>query len=274
NSEAEMNVTVIATDGNDTEIHHLGGVRIRGAGTRSRAVPNNRLNLANDNPWKGLSALNLNGQFVHAQLMGGAVARKAGLAASDARVIQYRMNGVNPAPINAPVNGTGNGAGYGTFIMVQPVNGDLASDLYPEDGDGNVYRASTGNHNADLSYRGANPSDYITRGYFKTSNRTENDWADLMNLTFAFGQVASEADFVQAIGTNVNVKEWMTFFAVGTLVNYGETSLFNGRGDDYAMYRGVDDPRFVLIGHDFDTVFGQGDTGPGYYPINTNSSIF
>ena len=63
-----------------------------------------------------------------------------------------------------------------------------------------------------------------------------------------------------AVGAVVNWEAWMRFFAVGTLLNYTETSMFNGRGDDYAMYRGLKDPRFVLIGHDFDTVFGQGDT--------------
>ena len=70
----------------------------------------------------------------------------------------------------------------------------------------------------------------------------------------------------------------MRYFALGTLLNYGETSLFNGRGDDYALYRGVGDRRFVPIGHDFDTVLGQGDGidtgGNSYYPLRTNASIF
>ena len=71
----------------------------------------------------------------------------------------------------------------------------------------------------------------------------------------------------------------MRYFALGTLLNYGETSMFNGRGDDYALYRGIKDPRFVPIGHDFDTVFGQGDAvdnppGQGYYPLRTNASIY
>src|SRR6185503_13730890 len=146
------------------------------------------------------------GQFVHAQLAGGTVAQRAGLPASDVHVVRYLINGVNAAPTQAPANGSSQGAGYGTFLMVQPVNGDLAADLFPDDGDGNVYRASSGNHVSDLTYLDANPSSYIPRGYFKTSNRTENDWTDLMNLTFTFSQV-SDADFLQAIGTNVNVVE-------------------------------------------------------------------
>ncbi|MBN2508107.1 MAG: lamin tail domain-containing protein [Verrucomicrobia bacterium] len=272
-SDAESNVTLVSSDGDGTKIRYLGGVRVRGAGSRSRTPPNNRLHLPNDNRWNGLAAVNLNSQFVHAQLMGAAVARLAGVAASDARAIQYRINGVNPAPINAPVNGTSSGAGYGTFVLVEPVNGGLAENLYPEDADGNVYRASVYPHDADLSYQGTNRVSYRTRGYFKTSNQSEQDWTDLVRLTYTFSQIPDEPNFTRALSTNANVQEWMAYFALGTLINYGETSLFNGRGDDYALYRGVHDPRFVLIGHDFDTIFGQGDTTSGY-AVSTNSSIF
>jgi len=274
NSDAEMNVTLVSEDGDGTKIRYLGGVRVRGAGSRSRTPRNNRLNIPNDNRWNGLSAVNLNGQFVHAQVVGSAVAQKSGVPASDARLVQYRINGVNPSPINAPVNGSGQGAGYGTFVLVEPVNGDLAGDLFPEDGDGNVYRASTGNHSAQLNYQGTNPNNYLGIGYFKTSNQSENDWTDLMNLTAAFSFTGAHEDYLAAMSTNVNVEVWMRYFALGTLINYGETSLFNGRGDDYALYRGVTDPRFVPIGHDFDTIFGQGDTINGYYAVLTNSSIY
>ncbi len=274
NSDAEVNSTFISIDGDGTKIRYLSGVRIRGAGSRSQQVPNNRVNIANDNRWNGLAALNLNSQYVHSQIMGAAVARKSGLPASDARIIQYRINGVNPSPVTAPGGGGAGGAGYGSFILVQPVNGDLAANLFPDDGDGNVYRASVGNHTAQLNYLGTNPDTYLATGYFKTSNGTENDWTDLFNLTFAFSQTnAPLSDYLTAMGTNVNVEFWMRYFALGTLVNFGETSMFNGRGDDYAMYRGVRDPRFVPIGHDFDTIFGQGDT-TGTYTTSTNSSIY
>src|SRR6185503_18417662 len=132
------------------------------------------------------------GQFVHAQLAGGTVAQRAGLPASDVHVVRYLINGVNAAPTQAPANGSSQGAGYGTFLLVEPVNGDLAADLFPEDGDGNVYRASTGQHNADLSYQGANPASYLNRGYLNASNGTENDLTDMMALTFAFIQVTAD----------------------------------------------------------------------------------
>lgn len=272
-TDAESNVTLISQDGDGTKVRYLGGVRIRGAGSRGQTPPNNRLNIPNDNRWNGFSAVNLNAMYVHAQITGAAMARKAGLPASSARIIQYRINGVNPAPLTQPGSG-GGGAGYGSFVMVEPVNGDLADNLFPEDGNGNVYRASTGNHSAQLLYQGTNANSYLAAGYFKTSNQSENDWTDMFNLTFAFTQTnAPLLDYVQGISTNVNVEFWMRYFAVGTLMSYTETSMFNGRGDDYALYRGLKDPRFVAIGHDFDTVFGQGDTTDAY-ATRTNSSIF
>lgn len=272
-SDGEMNVTLITQDGGGWQVRYDCGVRLRGAGSRSRTPKNNRVNIPNDNPWNGLSAINLNCQFIHAQLAGNVLAQKSGLPAADAYVVQYRINGVNLAPATVPANGTSSGAGYGTFLLIQPVNGALAENLWPEDGDGNVYRASIYPHDANFSYQGTNPSSYVTRGYFKTSNRTENDWSDLIQLCYSMSQITAEADYIAAMQTNVNVELWMRYFAYGSMVNYGETSLFNGRGDDYALYRGLKDPRFRLIGHDFDTVFGQGDTTT-YYPTLTNASIW
>src|SRR5439155_20562090 len=213
---------------------------------------NNRVSLPNDTPWNGRTAINLNSQFVHAQLIGNVLAQKSGLPNEQPYVVQYRINGVNPAPITAPT--TGNGAGWGVFLLLKPVDGDLAADHYPLDPNGNVYRASTGNHNADLTYYGTNPNSYLSRGVYKTSNRTTNDWSDFINLVFAFSQVGPDADYVQAISTNINVVEWMRYFAAATLMNYGETALCNGIGDDYGLYRGLVDTRFVILGHDYDTM--------------------
>ena len=274
NSDAGMNCTMISTDGSGTAIRYNCAVRVRGAGTRSRTPTNNRLDIPRDHPWNGRVSLNLNSQFVHASLVGNTLAQKSGLPATDPHVIQYRVNGVNPAPITAPANGTGSGAGWGTFIMLKPVDGDLLADLYPNDPAGDVYRASAGSHNADLCYYGTDANQYLNRGFYKTSNRSANDWTDFLNMTYAFSQLAYGPSYLQAISTNINVKEWMTYFAVCSLLNDGETKLGNGIGDDYALYCGTIDKRFVVMGHDFDTIFGEGDTGASYYPIATNSSIF
>ncbi|MEY2409086.1 MAG: hypothetical protein QOF48_1756, partial [Verrucomicrobiota bacterium] len=271
-SDASPNCTMITTDGEGTRVRYLCDTRVRGAGTRTRTPPNNRIGIPADNTWNGLGAINLNSQFVHAQLLGNSLALKSGVPAEPSYVVQYRINGVNPAPINPPSGSAG--AGWGTFLLLEPPNGDVAVDLFPLDGSGNYYRASTTGHNADFTYQNGDPAAYVSRGYYKTSNRTENNWSDFIALTLAMNMTGANSDYVNAISTNVNVVEWMRYFALSTLMNDGETKLANGIGDDYALYRGEVDKRFVIIDHDFDTIFGQGDTGSGYYPINTNASIF
>jgi hypothetical protein len=258
-SDAEMNCTFVTVDGIETQVRHNCGIRIRGAGSRGRTPPNNRLNIPNEDPWKGVDAINLNCQYSHAQVVGSAVAQKAGLPVADARVVQVRINGVNPANAGLPQ--------FGSYVAVEPINADWAENHFPLDPDGNVYRASSGSHSADLSYR-SDAAGLMSAGYSKTSNTSENDWSDLINLTFVLNNTPP-ATYTAAVEQVANVDNWMKFFAVHTLMEYTETSLGSGEGDDYAMYRGINDPRFLLIAHDLDTIFGQGDTQG-----NVNENIF
>ena len=55
-----------------------------------------------------------------------------------------------------------------------------------------------------------------------------------------------------------NVDEWMKYFAVNTLLDNQENSLGIGEGDDFALYRGTNDTRFVLLPYDLDAVMGRG----------------
>ena len=273
NSDVAYNLTFIYTSTGGSDVRYLCDARVRGAGTRSRTPTNNRLNIPNDNRWNGRAAFNLNSQFVHAQLMGNVVAEKAGLVAEQPFVVQYRINAVNPAPLTAPVNGTASGAGWGVHLLMRPVDGDLIANSYPDDASGDVYRASSGSHTANLNYLGTDPNSYINVGVYKTSNKTANDWTDMYNLTTAFSYTGANSIYVDLIQSNVNVLVWMRYFALSTLISDGETKLGNGIGDDYGLYRGVKDPRFVIQAHDFDTVFGIIDGGQIYATL-TNSSIY
>ncbi|MFL2435404.1 MAG: CotH kinase family protein [Verrucomicrobiales bacterium] len=67
----------------------------------------------------------------------------------------------------------------------------------------------------------------------------------------------------------VDIDQWLHFLAVDSLVGNREGGLTTGKGDDYALYRGVKDQRFKLVPHDLDTVLDQG-TRSG----NPNLSIF
>ncbi|MBN2507208.1 MAG: lamin tail domain-containing protein [Verrucomicrobia bacterium] len=251
-SDAEMNATFVTRDGNSEDLRYNAGIRTRGAGSRGSTPRNNRVNIPNDRPWKGLSAINLNSRYTHAQLAGGTFAALSGLPVSDVRAIQYRINGVNPARSGSPQ--------YGSFVAVEPIGGEWAGRHFPEDGNGNVYRASRAPWTANLRYRGTNYVTYQNEGYSKNSNSSVNDWTDLFQLTYALSTNVSDTDYVQAVRANLNVEEALRYFAACNLIDYSETSLCIGVGDDYALYRGITDPRFRIVGHDFDTVFGEGDT--------------
>jgi len=258
NSDAQMNVTLISVDPLGTEVRYNGGLRVRGAGSRGRTPHNSRLNLPNDRPWYGVSEVNLNSQFSYLQLVGSHLVQKSGMVSADARAVQVRFNGVNPA-FATPQGGNVSSWQFGSYVHVEPLGGEWAGAHIPEDGDGNVYRASTSGHNADLSH-GTTPNYFMNRGYSKASNSSENDWSDIIHLTDVLNNTPDNA-YAAQVRTVVNVEAWMRYFAVMSMMTSLETSIATGRGDDYSMYRGITDPRFLLLPHDLDTILGDGDSG-------------
>lgn len=252
NSDAEMNATFISSDGVDTKVRHNVGVRIRGAGTRSRTPPNLRVNIPSDRTWNGLTELNLNTQYTHAQVAGSALSLKAGLPCAQARPVQVRLNSANPANAELPQ--------FGCYVFVEPINGEWAERHFPDDPDGNVYRASRFPWTANLDYRGSDPATYASEGYAKTSNQSEDDWSDLIQLTYALSPAIPDVAYAVTVAQQANLELFLRYFAVCNALDYRETGLCRGVGDDYAMYRGEKDPRFLLIPHDFDTILGEGDT--------------
>jgi uncharacterized repeat protein (TIGR01451 family) len=255
NSDAQANGTFVSVDSNGTEQHHRTSFRRRGAGSRGAAVPNYRVNFGADDRWKGVTAINLNSQYPHAQVAGSVMAALAGLQAEYQKPVQVRVN-------NANLNGAN------SYAQQEVPDGDFADNHFPEDSNGNIYRGSTGNHSATLAYLGTDPNSYISAGYRKTSNGAEYDWSDLIDLTFILNNTP-DVNYAAAVQGRVNVQQWLTYFATFSLLESRETSLGTGSGDDYGMYRGIIDPRFQLLGHDFDTVLGQGDTAG-----NVNSDIY
>jgi hypothetical protein len=258
-SNAEMNGTFISSDGVDTKMRYRIGLRHRGAGSRGFEPPNHRLNLPSDNRWNGVTAFNLNTRYPHSQLAGSIISRKAGVPSEDAIAVQVRINGVNRADSGFPQ--------FGSYVHLEEIDTDFADNHFPLDSNGNLYRCSR--PGGDLSYRGTNAQTYINNGYSKQSNVSENDWSDLINLTFVLNNTP-DSEYVSAVQRVADVDEWIKYFAMMVMIGYNETSFgSNGDPDDFSMYRGVNDPRFLLLPHDHDTDLGQGDN-----PISPNSPIF
>ncbi|HON08335.1 MAG TPA: CotH kinase family protein, partial [Verrucomicrobiota bacterium] len=224
---AEMNGTFIATDNSGTDVRYLCGFRNRGNGTR-RAEPHNfKISIPNDNRWKGQRAFNLNTMYTHSQVMGTVMFRKAGLPVEDAYFARVRVNGSDLANSGSPQ--------YGCYVHIEELNSDWAENHFPLDGGGNLYRCM---RNADLRYLGTNYTSYISVGYSKQSNRTENDWSDLINLVYTLDNTP-DANWNQAVSNVIDVLEWQRHFAVMSLIGYGETAFgSNGDSDDYTIYSG------------------------------------
>ena len=264
-SHARMNATWITSDGTSKELRYLAGVRNRGHGSRSRQPQSFNISFENDVTWKGVVSLNLNTQQTHSQLFGSALFRAAGLASPDSRQAQLRVNNVDPT-------GGGGSPDFGFYCANEVQNSDFTNHHYPLDSSGNLYRSQRLDSNAqqgDFSYIDNNPVSYQPV-WFKHTNSSENDWSDLIALCLACSKGHSDASFnttydagyEAGVQAHANVRQWMRFFAVETIVDNSETNISNGYGDDFYVYFGITDPRAHLVPYDLDTICGQGDSVP------------
>ncbi len=275
---ATMNGAWVAVDGTGTEVRYCVGVRNRGAGTRSAHPHNLRVIIPRDRPWKNRSSLDLNTRTVHSQVAGNAINVMAGLPCAYGAPVQVRVNGENLAHL-APTGST-DSYQFGSYFYFEPYGTEWLAEHLPLDPAGNIYKGVWNfdghslAHQAGLGYLGEDPAAYrlrysasgptsATGSYTKQTNVAADDWADLIQLCQILSQ-SPDAEFLAQVNRVVNLAEWLDYFAVTTLVGNRETTFGTGTGDDYSMYRGVVDPRFILLAHDMDTTLGQGDVGADY----------
>lgn len=248
------NATFITVEGSDVQIRHNCGARRRGASSFFRTPPTFKFDMPSDRPWNNKTSINLNSDHTYAQALGSAVSLRAGLPTPYIRGVQLRFNGVNQSQSGDSM--------YGSYAAVEVANGEYARDHFPDDGNGNVYNKRR--PECGLEYLGTDPAAYIGCDFSKESNASENDWSDLANLFFAMDPDTTPADrYVEAMRRNANVEMWMRYFAVNYLMDNNETALSNGADDDYDLYRGILDPRFIILAHDWDSIFGSSGGSPG-----------
>ena len=252
-SDAMMNGTFIAVEGTGVELRYRVGIRNRGHGTRTGPPNNYHVSFLNSEPWKGLTGINFNCRYTHAQILGSAIFRLAGLAAAEAWPAQVRINGENLAVSGSPM--------YGCYVRLEAFNGDFARRHFPADPHGNLYtcfRMDAGSVEADLKYEGATPEPYRNR-YFKANNQSADDWSDFLNMLDVLAH-APQDRYLQEVSKVINIQQWLRYVALDALLLNYETGLNRGIGDDFFMYAGASDRRFVLIPHDLDTILGEGNS--------------
>lgn len=259
-SNAQMNATFISHDGVDIKARYNVGIRNRGKSSRVGPPNNYRVNFVHERSWEDATAININFKYSHSQIMGSSVFRMAGLEASEVIPIQLRVNGDDLSEPGSRM--------YGTYAHQEAFGSEFVENHFPYDDDGNLYKAQSYPWISNLDYEGTDPCDYVASGYFKDTNEEENDWSDIINLTNVLDN-SPDISYVEDVNSVVNIDQWLRWFAVNSLIGNNETSLGNGRGDDYRFFMGMNDRRAVLIPHDLDTVMGLGDN-----PNPTDDSIF
>lgn len=270
-SDATMNATWITSDGivsngSSIELRYNVGVRNRGHGSRSARPHNFHVNIPDDRTWKKQSGINLNSQYSQSQVAGSAVFRLLGIPMADSRAVQLRVNGTNQMSLPLPdVNS------FGAYAANEQYNNDFIKRSFPLDSSGNSYRgirdqAAGISGVADFSWHGTNwfVSAY-TNAYYKQNHLIESDYTDLLQLISVLNVTngTTSDTYVADVRRVMNVDEWMRYMAINTLLANNETCLANGIGDDYALYRGAQDTRFLALPYDLDDVFGTGQT-PGH----------
>ncbi len=272
-SDPAMNATLVRADGLGTEVCYNVLVRNRGAGTRAAHPHNFRLNIPADRALQGVTEIDLNTRSVHSQVAGNALFSLAGLPNAYGAPVQVRVNSANLA--NPQPTGSTDSFQFGSYFCFQPYSPDWADAHLPQDPQGNLYKGVWYQDYVQLTngavfdWRGTNVANYRfaygpsgpianTGAYSKQSNKSEDNWSDLINLCSVLN-LTPGSNYLQAVSQVVNIDEWLRYFAANSLIINMETTLGTGVGDDYSMYCGVNDPRFQILNHDLDTVLGQGD---------------
>ena len=258
-SDAQMNATFISLDGTGTDLRYIVGVRNRGHGTRT-AEPNNfRVNFRSDQTWKGVVGLNLNAQYSWLQVLGAAIHTRAGSVGAYSRAVQLRVNNANLA-FSGGIERT-----YGSYAANEVIDADWADRHFPNDSNGNIYRAIRDIVPFEFDYRtleaysslyGPENKDSYTNTWFKSSNVSEDDWRDLIAMLNVMGPNGTIPFTPQEVRRVINADQWLNHLALMNLLGNSETGLNSGLNDDYFMYRGITDSRFVLMYYDLDQILG------------------
>ncbi len=176
-SDAAFNLTFIGVTAQGVEVRYLCTVRNRGNGSRSSSTHNYRIGFTSDQPWRGRPSINMNAINPWAQHFGSILALKSGAVGSDSFAAQLRVNG-GAGPGGTPANNH--------YAANEDIGGDWAENHFPNDSGGNAYKVQRNITPPNFDYRGTTPSSYQNT-YFKESNASENDWADMIAMLDVMG---------------------------------------------------------------------------------------
>ena len=248
-SNERFHATLILDDCSGPVIRYNSSVRVRGASSRGHNPPPMRVSVPHDNRWKGRSGMNWNTKYTYSQYIGMRLFQGAGLAAPDAKPARVRWNGEDRMRDDA--------FDYWFAVHMEALDGDFIDDKFPEDSEGNLYKKVRPDR--DWAWRDGDVGDYLSDGWTKETNEDENDWSDLDGWLGVMNNAPGAGNYVTQVEAVVDLDQWLRWFATMAIIANGETNASNGADDDYSVYSGATDGRFLFLPHDLDTILGNGD---------------
>ena len=116
--------------------------------------------------------------------------------------------------------------GGGAYGQIETLNSEFAENHFPLDDGGNLYKGRrpsesppeypSGGKGAGLRYWGTDPLPYVS--YEKETNKSEQDWSDVINLTFQLNNSPNET-YLEDVGQVVNIEQWLRALAMHEFLN-------------------------------------------------------
>jgi hypothetical protein len=231
------------------EVTYNVGIRYRGEHSRSFPVKSFRIQLNHDQPFEGITDLDLNAEGSAFAYLAADFFRRADLPAFQTNPVAYTLN-----------NSWGARHG-GVYLRVEAVDSNYVERQFVADDTGNLYRGfdAGGGNQGDLSYKGSDPSKYVPI-YEKKTNQDLNNYSDIIALTNAFTN-SSNADFASVMRGLIDVEEWVRYFAVETAMNNQDGCIATNVGEDYFVYHRPSDEKWIILPWDQNENFQRPDQG-------------
>ncbi|MDA0813105.1 MAG: CotH kinase family protein, partial [Verrucomicrobia bacterium] len=272
-TDAEVNATLIADDGDGPIVRYGCGVRYRGAGSRDHYPTPMRVNLPSDQPWHGVTKLNLNSKFSWLQFVGMRIFADTGERTPDAKPVTVRTNGQDLMMSGGARRSNGDiksysQTDYGYYVHLEPLGAEWVNTHFPDDDKGNAYKKVRPDN--DWAYRNGSVRAYLSDGWSKSSNAAAADWTDLDEFLRVMNYAPRDNDYLGQVQRVVDLDQWYRWFGINAILANGEGGLVRGIDDDYGLYRGADDRRFKILPHDMDTILSGGDSsriGDAYHTL-------
>ncbi|MCA9433678.1 MAG: CotH kinase family protein, partial [Candidatus Omnitrophica bacterium] len=228
-----LNCTLIAQGG----AFYQQGIRYRGSSSRVLGPRESfRIEIGENQTFAGLTELNFNGNGTLQQTLAWDL-----FAASEIS-----------NPFRQVFNLVLNNDFYPNYFQIESIDTPFLETNFGDDHGGNLYR---GVEDASLEYLGPDPTPYRVP-YEKKNNRAEDDYSDLIALTQTFS-LESDAAFTEEIQSHIDVRQWLKYFAINSVLANSENGIQLNSGDDYFLYRREEDNRFVILPWDLDGTFGN-----------------